>query len=98
MEQVTRRSILKAAALGLGATTAPRLGAPVSASLGSLAAGPWIRRAHAQGAPVKIGLVLPYTGVYAELGNSITQAMELVFARENWTVAGRKIEKLIDSD
>jgi branched-chain amino acid transport system substrate-binding protein len=60
--------------------------------------GPWVLRARAQGGPVKIGLVLPYTGVYAELGNSITQAMELVFARENWTVAGRKIEMIKEDD
>ena len=55
-------------------------------------------RAHAQGAPIKIGVVLPYTGVYAVLGESITQAMELVFARENWTVAGRKIEMIKEDD
>src|SRR5262249_17538268 len=48
--------------------------------------------------PVKIGLVLPYTGVYAVLGESITQGMELVFARENWTVAGRKIEMIKEDD
>ena len=62
------------------------------------AVGPWVRRAHAQGAPLKIGLVLPYSGVYAVLGESITQAMELVFARENWTVAGRKIELIKEDD
>jgi branched-chain amino acid transport system substrate-binding protein len=62
------------------------------------AVGPWVRRAHAQGAPIKIGVVLPYTGVYAVLGESITQAMELVFARENWTVAGRKIEMVKEDD
>jgi branched-chain amino acid transport system substrate-binding protein len=60
--------------------------------------GPWVLRAGAQSAPVKIGLVLPYTGVYAVLGESITQAMELVFARENWTVAGRKIEMIKEDD
>jgi branched-chain amino acid transport system substrate-binding protein len=32
------------------------------------------------------------------LGESITQAMELVFARENWTVAGRKIEMIKEDD
>src|SRR5262245_29150936 len=82
MEQVTRRKFLGAATL-----------AGVSA-----AAGPWVARVGAQGAPVKIGLVLPYTGVYAVLGESITQAMELVFARENWTVAGRKIEMVKEDD
>ena len=62
------------------------------------ALGPRVLRASAQGAPLKIGLVLPYTGVYAVLGESITQAMELVFARENWTVAGRKIEMIKEDD
>ena len=63
-----------------------------------MAAGPWVLRADAQGGPVRVGLVLPYSGVYAELGNSITQGMELVFARENWTVAGRKIEMIREDD
>jgi branched-chain amino acid transport system substrate-binding protein len=62
------------------------------------AVGPWVSRSHAQSGPIKIGLVLPYTGVYAVLGESITQAMELVFTRENWTVAGRKIEMIKEDD
>jgi branched-chain amino acid transport system substrate-binding protein len=80
--QLTRRTLLAGA----------------SATVASAAVGPWVRDSRAQGAPVKIGVVLPYTGVYAELGNSITQAMELVFARENWTVAGRKIEMIKEDD
>ncbi|HEY3066716.1 MAG TPA: ABC transporter substrate-binding protein [Methylomirabilota bacterium] len=72
--------------------------AGTSAAAAAVAAGPWVPRGHAQGGPVKIGLVLPYTGVYAVLGESITQAMELVFARENWTVAGRKIEMIKEDD
>jgi branched-chain amino acid transport system substrate-binding protein len=82
MEQMTRRRLL-------GVTAATVAGA---------AAGPWVRRARGQGAPIKVGLVLPYTGVYAVLGESITQGMELVFARENWTVAGRKIEMIKEDD
>src|SRR5437867_12942834 len=72
--------------------------AGASATAAGVAVGPWVLRSAAQGAPVKIGLVLPYTGVYAVLGESITQAMELVFARENWTVAGRKIEMIKEDD
>jgi branched-chain amino acid transport system substrate-binding protein len=72
--------------------------AGTSAAAAGLALGPWAGRSHAQGAPIKIGLVLPYTGVYAVLGESITQAMELVFARENWTVAGRRIEMIKEDD
>ncbi len=82
MAQLTRRTLLTTGSL---------------AAAGALA-GPWVRRAHAQGAPLKVGLVLPYTGVYAVLGESITQGMELVFARENWTVAGRKIEMIKEDD
>jgi branched-chain amino acid transport system substrate-binding protein len=85
MDQPTRRTFLKAAVVGGGAAA-------------GVTGGPWIIRARAQGGPVKIGLVLPYTGVYAELGTSITQAMELAFARENWTVAGRKIEMIKEDD
>ena len=85
MDQQTRRTFLKAAVIGGGAAA-------------GMATGPWVLRAGAQGGPVKVGVVLPYSGVYAELGNSITQAMELVFARENWTVAGRKIEMIREDD
>ena len=82
MSKLTRRTFLS----GLAASSAVG------------AAGPGVLTARAQGGPVKIGLVLPYSGVYAVLGESITQAMELVFARENWTVAGRKIEMVKEDD
>jgi branched-chain amino acid transport system substrate-binding protein len=82
MKALTRRSLL----------------AGGSAVAAGAALGPWVRRSHAQGAPVKIGVLLPYSGVYAVLGESITQGMELVFARENWTVAGRKIEMIKEDD
>lgn len=82
MDKVTRRKFLGGATLAAAGT----------------AMGPWGRRAGAQSGPIKIGVVLPYTGVYAVLGESITQGMELVFARENWTVAGRKIEMIKEDD
>jgi len=82
MDQLTRRRFLGAASIAAA----------------SAAVGPWVLRAHAQGGPIKIGVLLPYSGVYAVLGESITQAMELVFARENWTVAGRKIELVKEDD
>ncbi len=78
--------------------TRRRFLATASAAAAGAAIGPWVLRVHAQAPPLKIGLVLPYTGVYAVLGESITQAMELVFARENWTVAGRKIEMIKEDD
>jgi branched-chain amino acid transport system substrate-binding protein len=69
-----------------------------SAAAAGVAAGPWVLPARAQGGPIKIGLVLPYTGVYAVLGESITQAMELVFAREGNKVAGRDIVMIKEDD
>jgi len=35
---------------------------------------------RAQGKPLKIGLLLPYSKVYAVLGESITDGMRVVFA------------------
>jgi branched-chain amino acid transport system substrate-binding protein len=82
MKQVTRRTLLGGAV----------------AAAASVAVGPWVIRAQAQSTPIKIGVVLPYTGVYAELGVSITQGMKFVFARENDMVAGRKIEMIQEDD
>ena len=82
MRALTRRSFL--------ATSA--------AAAAGVATGPWVSRSLAQGGPLKVGVLLPYSGVYTELGVSITQGMELVFARENWTVAGRKIEMIKEDD
>ena len=82
MKAVTRRNFLGTASLAAAGT----------------AVGPWVLRARAQSGPLKVGVVLPYTGVYAELGVSITQGMKLVFARENDMVAGRKIEMLQEDD
>ena len=83
MSEVTRRNFL--------ATT--------SVAAAGAAVGPWVRRAHAQaGSTVTVGVVLPYTGVYAELGVSITQGMKMVFARENDRVAGRKILMIQEDD
>jgi branched-chain amino acid transport system substrate-binding protein len=80
------------------AVTRRKFIATASAATAGLAVGPWVRRAHAQGEPIKIGVVLPYTGVYAELGVSITQGMKMVFARENDRVAGRKILMVQEDD
>jgi branched-chain amino acid transport system substrate-binding protein len=82
----------------MGALTRRTLLAGGGAAAASLTLGPWVHRGYAQGGPIKIGVLLPYTGVYAVLGESITQAMELVFARENWTVAGRKVELIKEDD
>jgi branched-chain amino acid transport system substrate-binding protein len=50
-----------------------------------------------ESAPVKIGLLVPYTGVFASNGYDITNGMELYFDEVGWQAGGRKIE-LIKED
>ena len=56
---------------------------------------PWV---HAQGAPLKVGLMLPYTGTYAALGNAITNAFKLYVAEKGGKLAGRDIEYVVLDD
>ena len=46
---------------------------------------------------IKIGTLLPYSGVYTVLGEEITNAMELAFQEENNEIFGKKI-KVIRGD
>ncbi len=56
------------------------------------AAFPFARPAIAQGAPLKVGLLLPYSGTFAALGASITNAMDLYVKQQGGKLAGRTIE------
>lgn len=47
--------------------------------------------------PFKVGLLLPYTGVFAKLGFDITQGFELYMDEAGWKAAGREI-KVIKED
>src|SRR5471032_2168721 len=42
--------------------------------------------------PVKVGALLTYSGVYAQIGEEMTNAMELAFAEVGNSVAGRPIQ------
>jgi branched-chain amino acid transport system substrate-binding protein len=48
--------------------------------------------ALAQQGKIKIGLMLPYTGTYAALGNSITNAFKLAIEENGGKLGGREIE------
>ena len=48
--------------------------------------------AQAQQSKLKVGLMLPYTGTYAALGNSITNAFKLAIEENGGKIAGREIE------
>src|SRR3569832_291844 len=52
----------------------------------------------AQGAPFKIGLILPMTGQQASTGRQIEAAAKLWIAQNGETVAGRKVELLVKDD
>ena len=65
---------------------------------GATALGALPRVAIAQGAPVKIGLILPMTGPFASTGRQISAACRLYMARNGDTVAGRKVELILKDD
>lgn len=61
---------------------------------GAAAAGallPLPRPALAQAKPIKIGVLLPYSGTYAQLGEAITRAMELYVKQHGGALSGRQI-------
>ncbi|NMM27357.1 MAG: ABC transporter substrate-binding protein [Glaciimonas sp.] len=48
--------------------------------------------ALAQSAKIRIGLMLPYTGTYAPLGNAITNGFKLAVAERGGKLGGREVE------
>ena len=52
---------------------------------------PFPRPAFAQAKPIKVGLLLPYSGTYAQLGEAITRAMELYLKQHDGKLADREI-------
>ncbi len=74
---VTRRALLTSALGGAAALTATAVPS---------------RWAIAQARPLKVGLMLPYSGTYAKLGENITYAIEMLFAEKGGALGGRPIE------
>ncbi len=48
--------------------------------------------ARGQSAKVKVGLMLPYTGTYAALGNAITNGFKLAVSQRSGKMGGRELE------
>ena len=65
-----------------------------AAALGSAAAAGslWPALARAQGAKVKVGLMLPYTGTYAQLGVAIENGFRLALGEKGGKLGGREVE------
>jgi branched-chain amino acid transport system substrate-binding protein len=79
-EPVDRRGFLKLSATAAGM-------AAIAACGGSTTTGP----TGPTGPEFKLGVVLPYSGVYAELGNSITNGMKMYFDSVGNQAGNRKI-------
>ncbi len=48
-----------------------------------------------QGGPVKIGVLLPYTGTYAALGEAITNGMKMAIDQHGGKLGGRAVEYVV---
>lgn len=62
------------------------------AGTGALFAAPLARPALAQGAPVRIGLMLPFSGTFASLGENIAAAFEMYLAEKGGKLGGRAVQ------
>ena len=82
MKAVTRRTFLGGAA----------------ATAAGIAAGPWVLRAHAQSGPLKIGLVLPYTGATRCSARASPRAWSWSSPGRTGRWPGRKIEMIKEDD
>ncbi|HEY5789752.1 MAG TPA: ABC transporter substrate-binding protein [Gammaproteobacteria bacterium] len=82
---VSRRDLLKGAAAATGLAAVSSV-VPYRFAIGAQA-------------PVKVGILLPYSGTYAMLGNSITDAMKMRIAAAGDMLGGRPVEYVaIDSE
>jgi len=70
-----------------------------SLSLAAIGVGlsPWSRSA-AQGAPIKIGLMAPLTGVVASGGREMVEGTQFFLEQNKNQIAGRKVELIIEDD
>jgi len=77
----------------------PRFGAFAAAAATIVAAGLFAVAGNAQ-APqkVRVGLMLPYTGTYAALGNAITNGFKLAIEENGGKLGGREIEYFVVDD
>ncbi len=81
-------------------TSRRRFMAGAAATTGLVAAASFVPSRFAIGAtaPIKIGILLPYSGTYAMLGNSITNAMKMRIEQAGGRLGGRAIEYIaVDS-
>jgi branched-chain amino acid transport system substrate-binding protein len=64
-------------------------------AVGALALGLGAGAAHAQGGPIRIGVLAPVTGPLATPGKDMVDGLRLYWEQANYTAGGRKIELLV---
>ncbi|HZU07872.1 MAG TPA: ABC transporter substrate-binding protein [Chloroflexota bacterium] len=97
--RLSRRSFIRSVSAAAGVLAgsawlggcAPPAGTPPAQPAGGPAPAPGGARPASGGPPLKIGLLLPYSGVYTVLGESITNGMQLYFESVGNTAGGRSI-------
>lgn len=96
--RITRRELLRGAAMGAGALAGGAIlnacggAAPTAVPPTAAATAVPATVAPTAGPPLKIGVLLPYSDIYAALGESITAAMEMHFEEVGGSAGGRKIQ------
>lgn len=92
--RLSRRKFLAASsAIALAAACGPAA-TPGASATGSAAA----TAAATPGKPLKIGQLLPFTKVYAELGNSMKRATELYLKQKGLSLAGRPVTVIYEDE
>jgi branched-chain amino acid transport system substrate-binding protein len=95
--RISRRKFLIASsaaafAAACGASAPSASGAPSSAAAATAAA------SATPGKPLKIGQLLPFTKVYAELGNSMKRATDLYLKQKGNTLANRPVTVIYEDE
>lgn len=56
-----------------------------------VASAPFVRPSWAQAGPIRLGLLLPYSGTYTALGEAITNGVNLYIQKQGGKIAGRAV-------
>lgn len=67
-------------------------------TLSAVSLAPWSRLALAADEPVRVGLILPLSGVFAEFGHQIENGVRLWLRQRGDTVSGRRVELIFKDD
>jgi len=88
-----RRFLAASSAIALSAACGPAA-TPATSATASAA----VTAAATPGKPLKIGLLLPFTKVYAELGNSMKRATDLYLKQKGGSIANRPVTVIYEDE